>query len=64
MDSQIRPQEIAITLKEACRRLNVGRTTMNELCRSGAIRTVPIGRRGLRVPVSSLEAFVREGATR
>jgi excisionase family DNA binding protein len=49
-----------VTQKEACERLSVGMTTLSELTRSGAIRTVKIGPRGIRVPESEIDRFVRE----
>jgi len=52
--------ELLITVREACKRLGVGRTTLYQLCRAGAIRSVRVGSRGIRIPVRELDRFVEE----
>ena len=47
-----------ITIKEACATLNVGRTLFNALCRSGQIKTVRVGRRGIRIPIIEIDRFI------
>jgi excisionase family DNA binding protein len=49
------------TIPEACEMLSVCRTTLYGLVRNGEIKTVKIGKRGVRVPVSEIHRFV-EGA--
>lgn len=53
--------KIAVRVSEACKRLDLGKTTLYGLIAAGRIRTVKIGERGVRIPVSELERFVREG---
>jgi len=49
-----------LTIKKACEELQIGRTRLYGLCRAGTIRTVKIGRRGVRIPASEIERFIRE----
>jgi len=48
----------ALTVRQACERLQICRTTLYGLIRAGRIRTVAIGKRGVRVPASEIERFV------
>ena len=50
-------QAVLLTVEEAARRLNIGRTTMYALVSSGAVESVTIGRLR-RVPSESLDNFV------
>lgn len=54
------PARLMVTAAEACQILGIKRTTFWEFTRCGRIRTVKIGRRGVRVPVSELQRFVDE----
>ena len=48
---------LLLTVEEAARRLNIGRTTMYALVSSGAVESVTIGRLR-RVPSECLDHFV------
>ena len=48
---------LLLTVEEAARRLNIGRTTMYALVSSGAVESVTIGRLR-RVPSECLDNFV------
>lgn len=48
---------LLLTIEEAARRLNIGRTTMYALVSSGAVESVTIGRLR-RVPSECLDNFV------
>lgn len=48
---------VLLTVEEAARRLNIGRTTMYALVSSGAVESVTIGRLR-RVPSECLDKFV------
>jgi excisionase family DNA binding protein len=48
---------LLLTVEEAARRLNIGRTTMYALLSTGAVESVTIGRLR-RVPSESLTDFV------
>jgi excisionase family DNA binding protein len=48
---------VLLTVEEAARRLNIGRTTMYSLVSAGAIESVTIGRLR-RVPAECLDTFV------
>jgi len=49
--------DVLLTVEEAARRLNIGRTTMYSLVSAGTIESVTIGRLR-RVPVECLDNFV------
>jgi excisionase family DNA binding protein len=49
--------DVLLTVEEAARRLNIGRTTMYSLVSAGAIESVTIGRLR-RVPAECLDNFV------
>jgi excisionase family DNA binding protein len=49
--------DVLLTVEEAARRLNIGRTTMYSLVSTGAIESVTIGRLR-RVPAECLDIFV------
>lgn len=48
-----------LTVEQAARRLSLGRTTMFQLIKTGAVVSVRIGR-ARRVPVEALDAYVEE----
>jgi excisionase family DNA binding protein len=50
-----------ITVKKTCERLGIGRSHLWCLIRSGKIRTVRIGKRGVRIPESEIDRFIQEG---
>jgi excisionase family DNA binding protein len=50
-----------ITIKETCDRLGIGRSHLWCLVRSGKIRTIRIGKRGIRIPESEVDRFIRDG---
>lgn len=50
-----------IRLVEACGHLAVSRSTLYELIRAGRLRTVRVGKRGVRIPRVELERFVADG---
>lgn len=49
-----------LTIRDACEQLQIGRTLLYQLCLAGAIRTVRVGSRGIRIPVAELDRFVAE----
>lgn len=49
-----------LTVKDTCEVLACGRTKVHELIRSGRLRAVKIGERGIRIPAAEIERFVRE----
>lgn len=49
--------DVLLTVEEAARRLNIGRTTMYSLVSAGVIESVTIGRLR-RVPAECLDNFV------
>jgi len=51
------PADVLLTVEEAARRLNIGRTTMYSLVSAGVIESVTIGRLR-RVPAECLDNFV------
>ena len=46
-----------LTVKQVCEMLNIGRNNAYELVRSGAIKSVTIGRR-IRIPKENIIRFV------
>lgn len=48
-----------ISIKQGCDILCVSRTKLYELIRTGQIRIVKIGKRGIRIPISEMERFVQ-----
>lgn len=52
------PEPILLTIPEAARRLNIGRTLAYELIGAGTLEVVHIGR-SVRVPVDALHDFVQ-----
>lgn len=46
------------TIKEVCSRLSISRSKLYELVRSDRIRTIRIGKRGIRIAESEIERFV------
>lgn len=46
------------TIKEVCSRLSISRSKLYELVRSDRIRTISIGKRGIRIAESEIERFV------
>ena len=53
-------QEGLVKIPEALERLSVGRTTFQRLMSEGKIRTVRVGTRGIRVPLSEIDRFIAE----
>lgn len=53
-----------ITVNEACARMSIGRSHLYSLIREGRIRTVPIGRRGIRISLGEIERFIEESMAR
>jgi excisionase family DNA binding protein len=51
------------TIKEVCSRLSVSRSKLYELIRMNRIRTVRIGKRGVRVSEHELARFIDESTT-
>jgi excisionase family DNA binding protein len=51
-----------LTIREVCSRLSISRSKLYELIRANQIRTVRIGKRGVRVCEHELSRFV-ESAT-
>lgn len=49
------------SIKQTCERFAIGRSHLWCLVRSGKIRTVRIGKRGIRVPESEIDRFIRDG---
>jgi len=49
------------TIKQACERLSIGRSHLHCLIRAEKIRTVRIGKRGVRIPESELNRFIESG---
>ena len=49
-----------LTIKEVCSRLSISRSMLYELIRSNKIRTIRIGKRGIRLPESEIERFIDE----
>lgn len=52
---------MVLTIKQTCERLAIGRSHLWCLVRSGKIRTVRIGKRGIRIPESEIDRFIRDG---
>jgi excisionase family DNA binding protein len=50
-------QPLLISVREASRRLGVGRDATYDLARRGALRSIRVGRRVL-IPVKALEAWI------
>lgn len=49
-----------LTVRQACRELQIGRTRLHGLCQAGALRTVRVGPRGVRIPRGEIARFIRE----
>ncbi len=62
---RVRPEvpRLALSIDEACASIGVTRPTLYKLIASAQLRTCTVGRRRL-VPVSELERFLAETATR
>lgn len=57
-DASGRPEEkLLLTPEDVAQRLSVGRSTVYELIRAGALRSVKVGRLR-RIPVGALRAYV------
>jgi excisionase family DNA binding protein len=52
-------EKLLLTTTEAAERLNIGKSTLYDLIRSGMLRTVKIGSRRL-VPVSALTEVIEK----
>jgi len=51
-----------VTIKQTCQVLAIGRSQLWCLVNAGKIRTVKIGKRGVRVPVAEIARFI-DGAS-
>jgi excisionase family DNA binding protein len=51
------PLPLLLTVEQAARRLNIGRSTVYELLQSGRLKSVTVGRLR-RVPTSALTEFI------
>ncbi len=49
---------LLLTVEEASIRMNIGRTLMYSLVRSGAVRSVKVGGRLRRVPTEALTEYI------
>jgi excisionase family DNA binding protein len=49
---------LLLTVEEASLRMNIGRTLMYSLVRSGAVRSVKVGGRLRRVPTEALTEYI------
>jgi excisionase family DNA binding protein len=54
------PEQALLTVKQACQRLQIGRTLCYGMCQAGLLHPVQIGSRGVRIPNSEIERFIRE----
>jgi excisionase family DNA binding protein len=52
-----------LTIKEVCSRLSISRSKLHELIRSGRIRVVRIGKRGVRIAEAELSRFIEIAST-
>lgn len=50
-----------MSIKQACETLSIGRSHLWCLIRADKIRTVRIGKRGIRIPESEIKRFVQQG---
>jgi excisionase family DNA binding protein len=50
-----------LTVKQTCERLAIGRSHLWCLIRTGKLRTVRIGKRGVRIPEFEIDRFIRQG---
>jgi excisionase family DNA binding protein len=51
--------KLLLRLPEAAARAGVGLTTLRSLIRAGRIAVLPIGRRGIRIPLSALDEWIQ-----
>ena len=58
-ETQVKTTQL-LTIRQACEEMQVGRTMLYGLCKAGAIRSVKIGNRGVRIPVVEIERYIRE----
>lgn len=49
-----------LTIKQACERLAIGRSHLWCLIRADKIRTVQIGKRGVRISEAEIQRFISE----
>lgn len=49
-----------LTIPQACHQLQVARTQLYGFCKTGALRPVTIGKRGVRIPRCEIERFIVE----
>ena len=49
----------AVTVKQICEMLNIGRNNAYELVRTGEIKSIAIGRQ-IRIPKENVISFIRE----
>lgn len=52
-----------LTVRETCEQLRISRTTLYELCRSGQLRSLRIGQRGIRFAKAELERFIAQASS-
>ncbi|MCC6351919.1 MAG: helix-turn-helix domain-containing protein [Fimbriimonadaceae bacterium] len=52
------------TIKEVCSGLAISRSKLYELIRANEIRTIRIGKRGVRISESEVARFIAEGELR
>jgi excisionase family DNA binding protein len=52
--------KLLLKVPEACAAMGIGRTILYGLCKVGTIRSVRIGTRGVRIPVSEVQRFIQE----
>lgn len=50
-----------MTIREVCDSLSISRTLLYELCKSGRLRSLRVGTRGVRIPEAEVERFIHEG---
>lgn len=49
-----------LTIKQTCERLSIGRSHLWCLVRANKIRTVQIGKRGVRIAEAEIDRFIKE----
>lgn len=60
IDWSVENRTVMVTVMETCQKLAIGRSQLWCLVKAGKIRTVKIGKRGVRVPISEIERFIQE----
>jgi excisionase family DNA binding protein len=49
-----------VTVRSACELMQIGRTTLYQLCNCKAIQSIRIGSRGIRIPMTEIDRFIQE----